>query len=170
MSLFILKLLRITSFLTRPCLVTPAMHLRQLIFLYLKYYLTVPSLSVFSICSLYWTSLCFVVTICRMFMLYSVRRDADSVCVRQLLVKCLIVVQRTHPRHFDASLKTNHGTGHIVVAPKINSFNSFQHRLVFIEVRMCCGSYHFRSVVLFSCCIVYRPGSSAVSGTFFIEL
>jgi hypothetical protein len=94
--------------------------------------------------------------------------DADSVSIRRLRAEGFGVVERARPRQNDASLKVNHGGVAIVVAPKF--------RVKAVEIGSSPSTFECTAARITSgqsSCLVavfYRPGSSAVTGTFFTEL
>ena len=96
--------------------------------------------------------------------------DADSVAIRSLRSQGFRVVERARPRsrQAEASVRINHGGVAIVVAPGIHLTTvdvgfqptTFEH----VAARITSGT---------SSCVaveIYRPGSAAVTSTFFDEL
>ena len=96
--------------------------------------------------------------------------DADSVAIRRLRADGFGVVERARPRprHTETSLSVNHGGVAIVAAAGV--------RLKAIDVGPEPSTFEYvaaRVTVGTSSCVVaviYRPGSSAVTATFFTEL
>jgi len=94
--------------------------------------------------------------------------DADSVSIRRLRSEGYTVVERARPRRVDASLDVNHGGVAIVAAAGI--------RLTAVRVGPSPSTFECvaaRVTSRQSSClvlVVYRPGSSAVTGKFFSEL
>ena len=96
--------------------------------------------------------------------------DADSVSIRRLRAEGLSVVERARPRsrQAEASLAVNHG-GVAVVATagvRLTSINTGVKPSTFecVAARVTAGTSSY--IVL----LVYRPGSVAITASFFAEL
>ena len=96
--------------------------------------------------------------------------DADSVAIRRLRADGFSVVERARPRprHTEATLSVNHGGVAVIAAAAV--------RLTMLDVGVQPSTFECvaaRVTSGSSSCnilVVYRPGSSAVTATFFTEL
>ena len=94
--------------------------------------------------------------------------DIDSVCLRRLLTAGYQVVDRPRPRSRDDTLSSNHGGVAVVAVHSV--------RLETVDLGPAPETFEFLCVHIVSgptSCVVglvYRPGSAAVSATFFTEL
>jgi len=91
--------------------------------------------------------------------------DSDSISIRRLRTDGFSVDEHARPRRVPNSLGTNHGDVAVVAAAgvRLTPVNIGNQPTTFkcVAVRVLSGA---------SSCVVYRPGSTAVTATFFTEL